>query len=118
SCLTILFRPVSKSTKVSEGHTALRSSSRVTSWPGRSSSVSRTTKHCSGILIRRPSRRSSWERGSSWNESNRYMGGRTATVDCPGFYHSSHKVTYFERNSSPVGSERMVLGNGQGLWLA
>ena len=41
SLLMALFRLWSKSTNVSEGQSRQRSSSRVTTWPGRSSSIER-----------------------------------------------------------------------------
>ena len=65
SLLMALFRPRSKSTKVSSGQSFLLSSSRVTTSPGRSRSNSRAWKGCSCRLILEPCRRSSPERVST-----------------------------------------------------
>ena len=50
SRMMMVLSPVSKSTKVSAGQIAKRSSSRVTSSPGRSSNFRSTTNGCSWIF--------------------------------------------------------------------
>ncbi len=57
--LTAAFSPCSKSTKVSSGQSRLRSSSRVTSSPGRSSRTERSCSGCCWRLRRVPDLRSS-----------------------------------------------------------
>src|SRR5438552_16844553 len=59
------FRPCSKSTKVSLPQTCCRSSSRLTSWPARVASRTRTFAGWGGRLISTPAFRSSPLLGSS-----------------------------------------------------
>jgi hypothetical protein len=75
-----VFRPVSKSTKVSAGQRAIHSSSRGTSVPGCSRSFNKTTKDCSWIFTRTPLLRNSCACGSSWNAAKRYC--RESLMDC------------------------------------
>src|SRR5205085_425014 len=60
-----------KSTNVSVGHSLARNSSRVTSWPGRSSSIARTSNGCPTSLSLTPCLRSSPARRSASNGPNR-----------------------------------------------
>ena len=78
--LIAVFRLVSKSTKVSTGHSAPCSSSRVTRTPAVSRSLRRTRKGCSCRRSFTPLRRSSADRVSSSKVPNRY---RTDMADTP-----------------------------------
>ena len=69
--LTPAWRPCSKSTNVSEGHSAVRSSSRVTNSPGRSKSIFSIWKDWPGKRRRLPCFRSSWVCKSASNGPKR-----------------------------------------------
>ena len=70
-----LFRPCSKSTKVSAAHSFFCSSSRVTVSPGRSNSMTRISAGWPCSLIFMPFLRSSPARGSSSNAPKQKVGG-------------------------------------------
>src|SRR6266566_3826951 len=75
-----LFRPCSKSTKVSAGQSFFCSSSRVMVSPGRSSSMARISTGWPCSLIFMPFLRSSPVRGSSSNTPKRRVGGTELEV--------------------------------------
>src|SRR5437764_767128 len=78
------FRPCSKSTKVSLPQICSRSSSRVTSWPARVASRTRTLAGWGGRLISTPAFRSSPLLGSSSKSPKRSSAGSKlpVTTDC------------------------------------
>ena len=71
SLLIEVFRPLSKSTKVSVGQIAKRNSSRVTTSPGRCTRIVRIWKGCSCNLTRTPCLRTSPARTSTSNTPKR-----------------------------------------------
>src|SRR5216683_800811 len=81
---TAVFRLWSKSTKVSAGHSLSRNSSRVTTFPARSSSMVNITKGWSCSRIRRPCLRSSRASRSASNNPKRAIPGfRLVSGDGP-----------------------------------